>query len=114
MMKFIKVNGGADSAYAAPLENLLSVHADTDAKLSVTFKSSLPLNLVTVGNSAAAAGKAYDEIIFSITADQEDEVVDAVLQMLTAVGTSKNNMIVELGTAITGITAVDSITLGVA
>ena len=113
-MKFIKVNGGADSAYAAPLSSLLSVHSDTDSKVSVVFKSSLPLNLVTIGNTAAAAAKAYDEIIFSITADQEDEVVDAMLQLLTAVGTSKNNMIVELGTAIAGVTAVDSITLGVA
>ena len=113
MIKFIKIDGGADSAYAAPLSNLLSVHADTDAKLSVTFKSSLPLNLATIGTAGAAATKAYDEIIFSITADQEDEVVDAVLQLLTAVGTSKNNMIVELGTAIAGVTAVDSITLGV-
>ena len=114
MMKFIKVNGGADSAYAAPLSSLLSVHSDTNAKVSVVFKSSLPLNLVTVGNTAAAAAKAYDEIIFSITENQEDEVVDAMLQLLTAVGTSKNNMIVELGTAIAGVTAVDSITLGVA
>jgi len=114
MMKFIKVDGGADSAYAAPLSNLLSVHADADAKVSVTFKSSLPVNLVTAGQTAAAAAKAYDEIIFSITADQEDEVVDAILQLLTTVGTSKNNMIVEIGTAIAGITAVDSITLGVA
>ena len=113
-MKFIKVNGGADSAYAAPLANLLSVHADANAKLSVTFKSSLPVNLVTIGEAAAAAAKAYDEIIFSITADQEDEVVDAVLQLLTATGTTSNKNIIEIGTAIAGITAVDSITLGVA
>ena len=112
-MKFIKIDGGADSAYAAPVENLLSIHADTDSKLSVTFKSSLPLNLVTIGNSAAAAAKAYDEIIFSITADKEDEAVNEVLQLLTAVGTSKNNLIVELGTSLEFITAVDSITLGV-
>tara|TARA_R110002167_G_scaffold341234_2_gene549458 strand:- start:4 stop:345 length:342 start_codon:yes stop_codon:yes gene_type:complete len=112
-MKFIKVNGGADSAYAAPLANLLSVHADTDSKLSVTFKSSLPLNLATIGTSGAAATKAYDEIIFSITADQEDEVVDAILQLLTATGTTSNKNIIEIGTAITAITAVDSITLGV-
>ena len=113
MMKFIKVDGGNDSAYAAPLSNLLSIHSDTDSKVSVTFKSSLPLYLGTIGTAEAAATKAYDEIIFSITADQEDEVVDAMLQLLTAVGTSKNNMIVELGTAIAGVTAVDSITLGV-
>ena len=112
-MKFIKIDGGADSAYAAPMDNLLSVHADTDSKLSVTFKSSLPLNLVTIGTSEAAAAKAYDEIIFSITADTEDEAVDEILQKLTAVGTSKNNNIIELGTALTYITAVDSITLGV-
>ena len=113
-MKFIKVNGGADSAYAAPLANLLSVHADTNAKLSVTFKSSLPVNLVTIGGAALPAGKAYDEIIFSITEDQEDEVVDSVLQLLTATGTTSNKNIIEIGTAIAGITAVDSITLGVA
>ena len=112
-MKFIKIDGGADSAYAAPVENLLSIHADTDSKLSMTFKSSLPLNLTTIGTSAAAATKAYDEIIFSITADKEDEVVNAILQKLTAVGTSKNNLIIEVGTAIDNITAVDSITLGV-
>ena len=113
-MRFIKIDGGADSAYAAPLENLLSVHADTNAKLSVTFKSSLPLNLVTIGGSAAAAVKAYDEIIFSITEDKEDEAVNEVLQLLTAVGTSKNNMITELGTSLKFVSAVDSITLGVA
>ena len=112
-MKFIKIDGGADTAYAAPVGNLLSIHADTNAKLSVTFKSSLPLNLATVGTSAAAATKAYDEIIFSITEDKEDEAVNEILELLTAVGTSKNNLVIEIGTSLEFVGAVDSITLGV-
>tara|TARA_Y100001973_G_C5045060_1_gene254719 strand:+ start:351 stop:686 length:336 start_codon:yes stop_codon:yes gene_type:complete len=110
MNKFIKINGGADSAYMAPMANLLSFHCDTNAKLSVTFKSSLPLNLTTIGTTAAAATKAYDEIIFSITADKQMEVLDALVK---AINSKTARGVVEIGTALDNVTAVDSITLGV-
>ena len=110
MDKFIKINGGDDSAYMAPMANLLSFHCDTNAKLSVTFKSSLPLNLVTVGTTAAAATKAYDEIIFSITADKQMEALDAIV---TAINSKTARGVVELGAALDYISGVDSITLGV-
>ena len=115
--KFIRIVQGGDTAYMAPLENLLSVHCDTNAKLSIVFKSSLPLNLTTIGTSGAAATKAYDEKIYSITADTEVAVMTEIVNLINA--HPHNSGVIDLGNEVTGvypaggITAVDSITLGV-
>ena len=110
MKNFIKINGGADSALCCPVDNILSIHCDTNAKLSMTFKSSLPLNLTTIGTTAAAATKAYDEVIFSIVEDQQ---MAAINEILDAVNATWGGGVAEVGTNLSTITAVDSITLGV-
>jgi len=114
---FIRVVQAGDKAILQPLENLLSFHCDTNAKLSLTFKSSLPLNLTTIGTSEAAATKAYDEVVYSITADTEVAVMAELVHLINA-GPHQSG-IIDLGNEVTGvypaggITAVDSITLGV-
>ncbi len=114
--KFIRIVDAADDACMWPLENLLNVHCDTDAKVSLVFKSSKPLNLTTIGTTGAAATKAYDEVIFSVTADAEAAVMAEIVHLINAA--PHGSGIIDLGNDVTsvyptGITAVDSILLGV-
>jgi len=113
---FIRVVDAVDDAGLWPLENLLSVSCAGDSKLSLLFKSSRPLFLPTIGETAAAAVKAYDEVIFSITADAEAAVMATIVDLINA--HPHQSGIVDLGNDVTsvyptGITAVDSILLGV-
>ena len=113
---FIRVVDAADDAGMWPLENLLHVSCAGDSKLSLLFKSSRPLFLPTIGNTAAAAVKSYDEVIFSITADAENAVMATIVDLINA--HPHQSGIVDLGNDIlgtypAGITAVDSILLGV-
>ena len=114
--KFIRVVDAADDACMWPLESLLNFHCDTDGKLSMIFKSSKPLYLGTIGTSGAAATKAYDEVIFSITADAEAAVMAEIAHLINAGPHSSG--VIDLGNDVTsvyptGITAVDSILLAV-
>jgi len=113
---FIRIVDAVDDAGMWPLENLLHVQCDTDSKVSLLFKSSKPLFLPTIGNTAAAAVKAYDEVIFSVTADAEAAVMAEIVNLINA--HPHQSGIVDLGNDVTGvyptgITAVDSILLGV-
>tara|TARA_R110001606_G_scaffold172157_1_gene318346 strand:+ start:661 stop:1017 length:357 start_codon:yes stop_codon:yes gene_type:complete len=114
--KFIRIVDAADDAGMWPLENLLHVSCAGDSKLSLLFKSSKPLYLGTIGTSGAAATKAYDEVIFSITADAEAAVMAEIAHLINA--GPHNSGVIDLGNDVTGvyptgITAVDSILLAV-
>ena len=114
--KFIRIVDAADDAGMWPLENLLHVQCDTDSKVSLIFKSSKPLYLSTIGTTGAAATKAYDEVIFSVTADKEAAVMAEIAHLINA--HPHNSGVIDLGNDVTGvyptgITAVDSILLGV-
>ena len=113
---FIRIVDAVDDAGMWPLENLLHVSCAGDSKLSLLFKSSRPLFLPTIGTSEAAAVKSYDEVIFSITADAEAAVMATIVDLINA--HPHQSGIVDLGNDVTGvypagITAVDSILLGV-
>ncbi len=113
---FIRIVDAVDDAGMWPLENLLHVSCAGDSKLSLLFKSSRPLFLPTIGQAAADAVKSYDEVIFSITADAEAAVMATIVDLINA--HPHQSGIVDLGNDVTGvypagITAVDSILLGV-
>ena len=114
--KFIRIVDAADDAGMWPLENLLHIQCDTDSKVSLLFKSSKPLMLSTIGQSAADAIKSYDEVIFSVTADKEAAVMAEIVNLINA--HPHNSGVIDLGNDVTSvyptnITAVDSILLGV-
>ena len=61
-------NDANDDAVAYPLDNLLSIGHEGDDTVFMRFKASRPMQLQTIGTSAAAAVAAYDQVTLNTSA----------------------------------------------